>query len=439
MKKLETAELWKMFDDPGVTLIDVRSPDAYNGWRLDGEPRGGHIPGARCLPLGWTGYLDWPEVVEAKGLDPSSTVVVYGNSPNDVSEVARRLARLGFQSIYVYDELATSWSQSHELPLERLPRYEQLVPPAWLNRLLSSSSMTRKSKTGLVVCHAFYRDRGSYERGHIPGAVALDTRELESDDGWNRRSPRELEKALSKLGIAHDTTVILYGRCSDPAPDDPFPGASAGQLAAMRCAFILLYAGVRDVRILNGGLQAWCDQGFSTTNEESVAVPSPSFRTRIPSRSRFVVDLEEAKKALGDTDANLICVRSLREYLGEVSGYDYIDKAGRIPGAVFGNCGSDAYHMENYRNPDQTLREYREVAAMWAQAGITPNKQNIFYCGTGWRGSEAFINAWLMGWPRIAVFDGGWLEWSNDPRNPVETGEPVHTFPSTSTRPEERP
>jgi thiosulfate/3-mercaptopyruvate sulfurtransferase len=49
-----------------------------------------------------------------------------------------------------------------------------------------------------------------------------------------------------------------------------------------------------------------------------------------------------------------------------------------------------------------------------------------FYCGTGWRGSEAFYNAWLMGFPRISVYDGGWYEWSNDPGNPTETGIPEH-------------
>jgi len=31
-----------------------------------------------------------------------------------------------------------------------------------------------------------------------------------------------------------------------------------------------------------------------------------------------------------------------------------------------------------------------------------------------------------MGWPRVSVFDGGWFEWSNDPKNPFETGEPVN-------------
>jgi 3-mercaptopyruvate sulfurtransferase SseA len=30
-----------------------------------------------------------------------------------------------------------------------------------------------------------------------------------------------------------------------------------------------------------------------------------------------------------------------------------------------------------------------------------------------------------MGWQHIAVYDGGWYEWSQDPiDNPIEVGEP---------------
>ena len=73
--------------------------------------------------------------------------------------------------------------------------------------------------------------------------------------------------------------------------------------------------------------------------------------------------------------------------------------------------------------PDNTMRAYPEIAASWAEASITPEKWVAFYCGTGWRASETWLYALLMGWPRAAVYDGGWFEWSKDPeRNPIEVG-----------------
>jgi thiosulfate/3-mercaptopyruvate sulfurtransferase len=218
--------------------------------------------------------------------------------------------------------------------------------------------------------------------------------------------------------------VILYGRFSFPSNDDPFPGSSAGHLGAIRCAFIMLYAGVQDIRILNGGLQAWIDSGFDTTTVETPPTPVNDFGSKIPAHPELAVDVPEAKEILASDNKNLVSIRSWNEFIGNVSGYNYIEKKGRIPGAVFGNCGSDAYHMENYRNLDHTTREFHEIEETWAEVGVTPEKFNAFYCGTGWRGSEAFLNAWLMGWPNIAVYDGGWFEWSNDPKNPYETGEP---------------
>ena len=113
------------------------------------------------------------------------------------------------------------------------------------------------------------------------------------------------------------------------------------------------------------------------------------------------------------------------EHIGKVSGYNYIVPAGRIAGDVWGNCGSDAYHMQHYRTVDNTMRAYPEIAANWAGAGITPDKWVAFYCGTGWRASETWFYAYVMGWKNIAVYDGGWFEWSKDPlANPIEIGEP---------------
>jgi 3-mercaptopyruvate sulfurtransferase SseA len=119
-----------------------------------------------------------------------------------------------------------------------------------------------------------------------------------------------------------------------------------------------------------------------------------------------------------------LILRSWPEFIGEKSGYHYIGPKGRIPGAVFGNCGSDAYHMQNYRNLDNTMLCYQEIASNWREVGIVPEKRIAFYCGTGWRASEAFFCAYLMEWKRVSVYDGGWFEWSIDARNPVETGIP---------------
>lgn len=424
MKTLSTHELEHLLAQNEITLIDCREPDAFNGWQLQGEVRGGHIPGAVSLPVKWTAYMDWIEMVRSKQILPQDKLVVYGYHLSDCQTVAQQLMQAGYPDVALYPHFVAEWCTQPSRPMEQLARYQHLVPASWLRQLLTSGQAPHFQQKRFVLVHAHYRNRQAYDDGHIPGAVELDTNQLESPKTWNRRSPQELKAALEQLGITHDTTVILYGRFDFPDNDDPFPGSSAGHLGAIRCALIMLYAGVQDVRILNGGLQSWQDAGYELETASTPKQAVPTFGTTIPAHPEYIVDLDEAKAILKDDQKNLVSVRSWPEYIGEVSGYNYIQKKGRIPGSVFGNCGSDAYHMENYRNLDHTTRAYPEIAALWAEAGITPDKVNAFYCGTGWRGSEAFFNAWLMGWPQVAVYDGGWYEWSNDERNPYETGQP---------------
>jgi len=424
MKNIDTQEVLKHTNNPQSVIVDVRPVEAYNGWKLRNEARGGHIPGARSLPVKWTRWIDWIEIVRAKGIDPGQTIVIYEYDLEEASHVARLFEQAGYDKIFLYDQYVDEWSANPELPMEHLKNYKHLVYPDWLHALISGGDPPGYSGNGYVICHVHYRNPEDYREGHIPGAVSLDTLMLESPETWNRRSPEEIRETLQNLGITKDTTVILYGRFSFPDNDDPFPGSSAGHLGAIRCAFIMMYAGVKDIRIINGGFRSWEDTGYEITTEEEQPVPVDDFGMEIPARPDFAVDVAEAKQLLASERGDLVCVRSWREYIGEVSGYNYIEQKGRIPGAVFGNCGSDAYHMENYRNLDHTTREYHEIARDLAEAGIKRDNHNAFYCGTGWRGSEAFYNAWLMGWPKVSVFDGGWFEWSNDPSNPIETGDP---------------
>jgi thiosulfate/3-mercaptopyruvate sulfurtransferase len=424
IKEIQTAELSEKLNNPDIHIIDVRPVDAYNGWTLFDEPRKGHIKGARSLPWKWIQYVDWIEMVMHKNILPGQEVIVYGYGKEETDDVAERFFKSGYFKVFVYYHFLDEWNLNNSYPLEHLERFQHLVSPQWIRKLIYGEKPQHYDNDNYVIVHAHYRNRDAYLSGHIPGAIDMDTLALEAPETWNRRSPSELKRALEAHGITSDTTVVLYGKFMSPDNKDPFPGSAAGDIGAMRCVFIMLYAGVKDVRILNGGFQSWTDEGYEISYEDEPKRPVPEFGADIPGHPELAVDTPEAKQMLASRHEELVCVRSWPEYIGEVSGYNYIEAKGRIPGAVFADCGSDAYHMENYRNFDLTTREYNEIEKIWKKSGITPDKHLAFYCGTGWRGSEAWFNAWLMGWPRVAVYDGGWFEWSADPANPFEIGVP---------------
>lgn len=422
---ISTEQLQNAVENLEGTIIDIRSIDAYNGWRLQNEKRGGHVKGAKSLPLKWSQYLDWIEIVYDKNIQKDDSLIIYGYEENNSKKIASLFRRAGYKKVSIYPHFINEWSAESSLPMEHLQRYHHLVPAAWLHELITTATAPEYNNSNYVLCHAHYQNQEDYNKGHIPNAISLDTNWLESTETWNRRTPEELTQLFQKLGITTDTTVIVYGRFSQPDNTDAFPGSSAGHLGAIRCAFILLYAGVKDVRILNGGLQSWIDEGYETTTKPYQPIPVTDFGATIPLHPELAIDTPEAKEYLSASDKNLVSVRSWREFIGDVSGYHYIEKKGRIPGAIFGNCGSDAYHMENYRNLDHTMKEYHEIEEIWKKQGITADNYNAFYCGTGWRASEAFFHAWLMGWKHISVYDGGWFEWTNQ-KNPYETGMPNH-------------
>ncbi len=424
IKEIGTKELIELMSEQRCKVVDVRPVDAYNGWQQQGEFRGGHIQGARSLPSKWLNYIDWIEIVRRKNIHPDDNVVVYGYNPDETGEAGQRFEKSGYNNVLIYNKFVEEWAANMELPLQKLDHFRQLVSAQWVNSLLAGEKPPLYESDRYIVVHAHYRNRDAYLSGHIPGAIDMDTLALEAPETWNRRSPEEIKRALESHGITADTTVILYGKHMFPSNNDPFPGSAAGDIGAIRNAFIMMYAGVKDVRILNGGFQSWIDAGYEVSMKDVPKKPVMDFGVQVPANPELAVDTPEAKKMLTDTGSELVCVRSWPEFIGEVSGYNYIEAKGRIPGAVFADCGSDAYHMENYRNVDHTTREYHEVAEIWESNGITPDKHLAFYCGTGWRGSEAWFNAWLMGWTRVSVYDGGWFEWSNDPANPYETGVP---------------
>jgi len=392
---ISTAELRDRLGDPELTIIDARPLTAYNGWRLDGESRGGHIPGAVAFPGAWLTTVDAPEVqriLHEKGVVPGRDVIVYAARGEEAEAVASALAGLGIENVRVYADGFLAWAADPELPIDRLPKYDRLVHIDWLRQVLAGERPEAAPEGKFLLFHVNFGVPEEYAEGHIPGAHYLDTNWLEDPADWNRRSPEAIDAALRALGITHDTTVVVYGRDTEGHANEKWPGRRAGQIAATRALMILRYAGVEDVRLLDGGYDWWVRTGHPLETVPREPTPVESFGVQVPLRPEVIVDIDEAKQILADPEgAALVSIRTWREHIGNVSGYNYIGPAGRIAGDVWGNCGTDAYHMQHYRNVDNTMRAYPEIAANWAEARITADKWVACYCGTGWRASETWF------------------------------------------------
>jgi 3-mercaptopyruvate sulfurtransferase SseA len=281
-----------------------------------------------------------------------------------------------------------------------LARRRQLVTPAWLAALIAGASVEGTPARGWRLFEVGCEDVALVEQAHIPGAGYLDTCQIEQAPLWNKVSDQALLALLLANGVRYDTTVILYGR---------------NNLAAARLAHLLLYAGVADVRLLDGGFASWqagghpCERGPARQG-----VAALGFGAGFPAHPEYMVDMAQVRTLLELGDSTLASIRTEAEFTGKISGYSYISAAGDIPGARWGQAGEDGdvNSMSTYHRADGRMKPAADITRQWADAGIVSGEHTVFYCGTGWRASMAFFYAWLMGWESISVYDGGWCEWS---------------------------
>ena len=217
-----------------------------------------------AFPSSWATSVDRPEIerlLDEKGIAPDRPIVVYGQDAVDASTVVATLKSFGVDDVTTLAGGFAAWAPDPARPVEKLPRHEQLVPHDWLRPLLAGESVEAAPAGDHVLFHVNFGVPEEYAEGHIPGALYLDTNWLEDPADWNRRSPEALERAVRALGITKDTTVIVYGRDTEGDANEKWPGRRAGQIAATRALMILRYAGVDDLRLLDGGYDWWVRDG----------------------------------------------------------------------------------------------------------------------------------------------------------------------------------
>ena len=281
-------------------------------------------------------------------------------------------------------------------------RAEAIVAPAWVKAVLDFHQAGAVRPAGYrsqrcVILEASWAkaaDAKDYRAGHLPGAIHLNTDEFENGyPTWHLRSVRELQRVIGAHGITPSTTVIVY---------------SQQTIAAARAWWVLHYAGVTDVRLLNGGMRAWTAAGYPV--ETAVNTPRPAKFVARP-RMAALATMAYVSARVHDQKAILADARSQKEFVGEISGYDYMEFKGRLPTAINIGDADDAARL--YVNADGSLRPADEISAWWAKTGLTNDgREVIFYCGSGWRSSLTFLYAWVLGFDKVRNYSDGWGGWS---------------------------
>ena len=241
--------------------------------------------------------------------------------------------------------------------------------------------------------------------GHIPGAVHSDYDKA----GWRVTrnnvplmvpTVAELEKLIGEIGIDEDKAVVVV-----PAGVNVLDFG-----AAARVYWTLKAMGHKRVSILDGGFAAWRADAANPI-ETGRRAPSPSIFTAEVDKS-LLATADEVEAGLRNGGATLIDARPATFFTGK----DKHDKAlayGHLPGAH----SVDSALL--YDDKTNRLKSRDELARAFADVPAGPATS---YCNTGhWAATDWFVLSEILGRKDVKLFAGSMVEWTADPRRPVES------------------
>ncbi|MEV0634657.1 sulfurtransferase [Streptomyces sp. NPDC050619] len=242
--------------------------------------------------------------------------------------------------------------------------------------------------------------RDHYAEGHIPGAVYvdLDTELAAPPSPQGGRHPlpgiADLQRAARRWGVRQGQHVVVH--------DD------LGNTAAARAWWLLRYAGLTRVTLLDGALGAWRSAGLPL--ESGVPAGPPPGDVVLRAGGLPVVDADGASELA--THGLLLDARAAERYRGEVEPVD--PRAGHIPGAVSAPTGENLAADGTFLPPEELRKRFEEKGAGTAsRVGV--------YCGSGVTAAHQIAALELAGFEAV-LFPGSWSAWSADPARPAATG-----------------
>ncbi|MBB1487220.1 sulfurtransferase [Oceanospirillum sediminis] len=232
----------------------------------------------------------------------------------------------------------------------------------------------------------------AYLNGHIPGAVYADLDRQLSDPvkpGLTGRHPlpssERLMAAFKQWGIRQNKPVVVYDQ-------------NNSSMAAARAWWLLRFAGLTDVRVLNGGLDAWQSQGLALETQENSCSDATDFQPEWQTERLVTArDIEQ-----GNPD--LVDARSRERFAGQAEPIDPV--AGHIPGA---SClpFTELVDSSGFFLPENELRQKLTVFK-------TPDP--VAYCGSGVTACHLILACVAAGLPEPRLYAGSWSEWITQDR-----------------------
>ncbi|GIN13819.1 thiosulfate sulfurtransferase [Shouchella clausii] len=245
------------------------------------------------------------------------------------------------------------------------------------------------------------KGKQAYRAEHLPGALFIDMVEEMADkriQGAGRHplpTPEDMARMFARKGISKDSKVVIY--------DD-----QNGGIAAARAWWMLEFLGNNNAAILDGGIQAWKNSGYPTTDE--VKLPQETeFEPHV--KEDWLVSAEQVKNKLGS--AVLIDSRSRERYQGEQEPLD--PKAGHIPGALNYPWGGVLRQDGNWKSTEELVQHF---------AALPRDQEVIVYCGSGISACPNVLALKRAGFKQVTLYAGSWSDWSSRSGYPVETGHP---------------
>ena len=274
---------------------------------------------------------------------------------------------------------------------------ERLVTTAWLEE--------HSGEDGLVVLES-NEDVLLYDTGHIPGAVKIDWHtELNDPVVRDYLDGDAFAALMSRKGIRREDTIVIYGDKSN--------------WWAAYTLWVFTLFGHADVRLLNGGRDAWITEGRELTKEVPVATPS-----EYPVVERRDDDIRAFKEdVLAHLGKPLIDVRSPEEYSGVRTHMPAYPEEGALRGGHIPTARSVPWAMA--AQDDGRFKPHRDLVEVYlTKQGFALGDDVITYCRIGERSSHTwFVMKYLLGFDNVKNYDGSWTEWGSAVRVPIVTGD----------------